>query len=187
MFDVAIIGGGPAGATAAMFTARAGLSTIVIDADKGITRRAMLHNQSGFPQGITGPEFVDLGKAQAIGAGAEWLETTATGFVGTEGAFTVTTEAGSDITAAEIILCVGVASGWAAEFGIDTKPATEPRIQVICETDPEGRTTVPGVWAAGIAGGASVHTVTTAGDGARVAINLVSARRGERYIDHDAM
>lgn len=187
MFDVVVIGGGPAGSTAAMFTARAGLSTIVIDADKGITRRAMLHNQTGFPQGITGPEFVDLGKAQAIGAGAEWLETAATGFVAAEEGFAVTTEAGTVITATEVILAVGVASAWASEFDIETKPATEPRIQVVCVTDAEGRTSVPGVWAAGIAGGASVHTVTTAGDGARVAINLISARRGERYIDHDAM
>ena len=35
MYDVAIVGGGPAGASAATFTARAGLQTIVIDADAG--------------------------------------------------------------------------------------------------------------------------------------------------------
>ena len=37
--DVLIVGGGPAGATAAMYTARAGLNTIVID--KGLTAGAV--------------------------------------------------------------------------------------------------------------------------------------------------
>src|SRR5690606_24452390 len=59
--DVVIIGGGPAGASAAIFTARAGLSTVVIDADKGITRRAWVENHLGFPDGIAGPELVDKG------------------------------------------------------------------------------------------------------------------------------
>ena len=39
------------------------------------------------------------------------------------------------------------------------------------------RTSVPGVWAAGTAAGVSVHTIITAGDGARVAINLISATK----------
>ena len=33
----------------------------------------------------------------------------------------------------------------------------------------------------------SVHTIITAGDGARVAINLISDVKGERHVDHDAM
>jgi len=51
MYDVAIVGGGPAGASAATFTARAGLQTVLIDADAGMTRRAMLNNHLGFPEG----------------------------------------------------------------------------------------------------------------------------------------
>jgi len=40
MRDVIVIGAGPAGALAATFLARAGLETLVLDADQGITRRA---------------------------------------------------------------------------------------------------------------------------------------------------
>ena len=47
---IVIIGGGPAGASAATFTARAGLTTVVIDADKGMTRRAWSGTTSGSPR-----------------------------------------------------------------------------------------------------------------------------------------
>ena len=74
MYDLAIVGGGPAGASAATFASRAGLQTIVLDGDKGMTRRAMVYNHLGFPEGITGPELVDRGQQQAVRAGAEWVE-----------------------------------------------------------------------------------------------------------------
>ena len=58
-YDLATVGGGPAGASAAIFAARAGLRTLVLDADKGMTRRAMVNNLLGFPEGITGPDLVE--------------------------------------------------------------------------------------------------------------------------------
>ena len=71
MYDVAIVGAGPAGASAATFTARAGLKTLLVDADQSMTRRAWIPNHLGFPKGISGPELVDLGKEQATKSGAE--------------------------------------------------------------------------------------------------------------------
>jgi thioredoxin reductase len=185
--DVVIVGGGPAGASAAIFTARAGLSTVVIDADRGITRRAMLHNHLGFPEGITGPELVDRGRAQAEGAGATWVEATAEALDGTAGAFTVRTGDGQAFTAAHVVLATGTSVALAGVAGVATTEATEPRIKAVAVVDAEGRTSVPGIWAAGTAGGVSVHTIVTAGDGARVAVNLVSEVRGERWVDHDVL
>jgi thioredoxin reductase (NADPH) len=43
------------------------------------------------------------------------------------------------------------------------------------------------VWAAGTLAGTSVHTIVVAGDGARVAINVISAQSGERHVDHDTL
>ena len=55
------------------------------------------------------------------------------------------------------------------------------------QADESGKTNVEGIWAAGICAGASFHTIIAAGDGAKVAINVISELNGERYMDHDAL
>lgn len=187
-YDVAIVGGGPAGASAATFTARAGLSTVVIDADTGMTRRALVNNHLGFPEGIPGPELVETGKLQAARAGAEIVEGKVVSLdKQADQDFRLRTEDDRTFEASRVILTIGANAELARSAGIATKPATEPRIKEIVDTDREGHTSMPGVWAAGTAAGVSVHTIITAGDGARVAINLISETKGERHVDHDAM
>jgi thioredoxin reductase (NADPH) len=188
MYDVAIVGGGPAGASAATFTARAGLQTVVIDADAGMTRRALINNHLGFPEGVKGPDLVDNGKLQAARAGAEIID----GKVAElrkrgDQDFELRTEDGRSFEAKQVILTLGASAELAKVAGIATKPGTEPRIREIVDVDREGRTSVPGVWAAGTIAGASVHTIITSGDGARVAVNLISGTKGERHVDHDVL
>jgi thioredoxin reductase len=187
VYDLVIVGGGPAGASAATFAARAGLQTLVLDADKGMTRRAMLYNHLGFPDGVTGPELVDQGQAQATKAGAEWVKADVTGLERKDEGHAVTTEDGRSFDARNVLLTTGANLDLARQAGVELGEGTEPRIKEIVKVNAEGHSSVPGVWAAGVAGGASVHTIITAGDGARVAINIISAQKGQRHVDHDAM
>lgn len=60
IYDILIIGGGPAGATAALYGARAGLSVLVLEKmvlGGEIVSTERLDNYPGFPGGITGAEF----------------------------------------------------------------------------------------------------------------------------------
>jgi thioredoxin reductase (NADPH) len=188
MYDVAIVGGGPAGASAATFTARAGLQTVLIDADAGMTRRAMVRNHLGIPEGVAGPDLVESGKAQAARAGAEVVHGKVVELKpsGDQG-FSLRTEDGAAYEARQVILTLGASPELAKLAGIATRPGTEPRIREIVDVDAEGRTSLPGVWAAGTTAGVSVHTTITAGDGARVAINLISGTKGERHVDHESL
>lgn len=186
-YDLVIIGGGPAGASAAVFAARAGLSTVVVDADKGVTRRALLNNHLGFPDGLPGPELVELGRRHATEAGAEWIEDSAENLERKDDQLLVTTESGRTIEARDVLLTTGMSTKLAEAGGVATVAGTEPRVPSIVEVDDQGQASIPGVWAAGTAGGSSMHTIITAGDGARVAINIISAHKGERWVDHDVL
>jgi thioredoxin reductase (NADPH) len=75
-YDVIIIGGGPGGASAAIYTARADLRTLVID--KGLTAGALgitskISNYPGVPGPVSGAELVEIMRGQAESFGATFL------------------------------------------------------------------------------------------------------------------
>jgi thioredoxin reductase len=131
---------------------------------------------------------VDNGKLQAARAGAEIVDGKVVALEknGTD-TFNLRTEDGRSFETRQVILTLGANAELARTAGVRTREGTEPRIREIVDVDQQGRTSVPGVWAAGTIAGASVHTIITAGDGARVAINLISETKGERHVDHDVL
>lgn len=185
MFDVVIIGAGPAGASAALFTAKAGKKTLLVDNEKSMTKRAWVENHYGVEE-ITGADLVELGKKQAAKFGAEIVQATVTDIRKSGESFVVETDQ-QQYEAGNVILATGVLVDLAEKVGLNVKPGTEPRIKTVLDVDADGKTNIDGIWAAGTVAGVSVHTIVTAGDGAKVAINLLSVLKGERYVDHDLL
>ena len=69
--DCLIVGGGPAGLTAAIYLARFHLDILVVDDGKGRAERIpCTHNHAGYPDGISGKELVRLMREQAQRYGA---------------------------------------------------------------------------------------------------------------------
>lgn len=83
-FDMVVIGQGPAGIQAAIYTQRAGFNTLVIAPGHGdLAKSHLIGNYYGFVDGIDGPTLQDVGIEQAKNLGVEFLceEVTGTTFV----------------------------------------------------------------------------------------------------------
>jgi thioredoxin reductase (NADPH) len=77
VYDVVIIGGGPGGASAAVYTARASLSTLVIDKNVmsgALAAAAVIANYPGIPEEISGLELLNRMRKQAENFGARFVQ-----------------------------------------------------------------------------------------------------------------
>lgn len=74
MYDVIIIGAGPAGISASLYTLRGNLKTLIIYKEKSSLEKAkIVENYYGFEKGIKGEELYKIGIEQAKNLGAEIL------------------------------------------------------------------------------------------------------------------
>lgn len=106
MADVIILGTGPAGISASLYTARAGMDTLVLGRDGGALEKTdRIENYYGFPQPISGGELIRNGIAQAERLGVRVVRTEVLG-ISCDGAFSVQTADGA-YTAPEVILATG--------------------------------------------------------------------------------
>lgn len=107
MADVIVIGSGPAGISASLYTARGGLSTMVVSRGSGaLGKTDKIQNYYGFPDLISGEELEQNGIEGAKKVGVEFLEAEALG-LGFEEKLTVETTKGV-FSADYVVLATGV-------------------------------------------------------------------------------
>src|SRR6476660_7129795 len=119
--DVVIIGSGPAGLTAAIYTARASLKPLLIDAPADAHKQTTpggqlmittdVENYPGFSEGIDGPELMHEFRKQAERFGTEFLETWITEVDVSERPFQLYTDSGT-ISAETLIIATGASAKW---------------------------------------------------------------------------
>lgn len=79
LYEVIIIGGGPAGLSAAQYAARANLKSIVLDKSStggALAFTSRIENYPGIPEPMSGKELLDIFRRQALEFGAEYLDDT---------------------------------------------------------------------------------------------------------------
>lgn len=126
MHDVIIIGSGPAGLTASIYTTRANLKTLILAGSKWggqLQLTTLVENYPGFPDGIQGPELMSAMRKQAENVGAEIVDRdfVSGDFTKPGGPFIIKT-ADQEYEAKSVIIATGADTKW---LGV---PGEEERI-----------------------------------------------------------
>ncbi len=112
---VIIIGSGPAGYSAAIYAARAGLEPILISGfEMGgqLTMTASVENFPGFVDGISGTELMDKMKQQALNFGVKIISDQITEVDLNEAPFILSTEKGNCCKTQTLIIATGASAKW---------------------------------------------------------------------------
>jgi thioredoxin reductase (NADPH) len=109
MYDVAIIGGGPAGLAAAIGAAAEGLRTVVLCDQLGgqAGTSSLIENFLGFPEGISGPDLTDRAEAQARKFGADFKDCVCRTLDEAGGLFRLTTTHDETVVSRTVVVASG--------------------------------------------------------------------------------
>ena len=188
--DVVIVGGGPAGCSAGVFTARYGLDTHIFDDGRSsIQRCAFLENYLGFPAGIDIETLYALMHDHAEEAGCEIASDPVESVQRSDDGdgFVVSPQDGNQVTARRVVAATRYDGGYMR--GLDDDEAMfetrehdgeqhEQFDKSYAESD--GTTPVSGLYIASPYGEPGYQAIMAAGHGTRVGITLVEHVRRER-------
>ena len=121
--------------TAAIYSSRGELKTLIIAGNPGggqLLSTTDVENFPGFPEGVLGPQLIELFKKQALRFGAELVEENVSSINGSsEQGFVVKTETGNTFGAKSIILATGASAKW---LGLDSEQKLRGKGVSACAT-----------------------------------------------------
>ncbi len=129
-----ILGSGPAGLTAAIYAARANLNPVVVsgrEAGGQLMITTDVENYPGFPEGIQGPEMMDLLKAQAARFDTEFISGDVVEVDLSQRPFKLTLENKATLTCDSLIISSGASARW---LGMDSEKEYSGRGVSACAT-----------------------------------------------------
>ena len=179
MASVAIVGGGPAGLSAALFTAKNGLETTVFDTDGTWMHKAHLFNYPGIGS-VDGSAFMETLRDQVDSFGVERQQGVEVTTVSESGdGFALETEDGQH-EADYVVLATGANRDLAEGLGCDFTDEDIVDVNVSMETS------VADAYATGaLVRAEEWQAVISAGDGAAAGLNILSKEKGEHFHDFD--
>lgn len=133
IYDVIIIGSGPAGYTAAIYAARANLSVLQFQGYSlggQLMQTSDVENYPGFEEGILGPEMMDIFEKQARRFGTEMLPEDVTEVDFSKRPFTIKTDSGEYLSRT-VIIATGANAKW---LGLPSETRLQGRGVTACAT-----------------------------------------------------
>ena len=179
MTNVAIVGGGPAGLSAALFARKNGLDAVVFDTDGTWMHKAHLFNYLGIGS-VGGSEFLETARQQVDSFGVERRQGEEVTAVEENGdGFTVSTE-DDEVDAEYVVLATGANRDLAEDLGCAFDDDGTVAVDITMETS------VDDAYATGAMPRAEEwQAAISVGDGAAAALNILSKEKGEHYHDFD--
>lgn len=133
-FDVVIVGSGPAGLTAALYTARADLNPLVFEGPEPggqLMQTTDVENYPGYPEGVLGPKMMQDFREQAQRFGADCRYGMVTGIEFEERPYKLTVDEETELFARSIIVSTGASAKW---LGLDSEQRLRGKGVSACAT-----------------------------------------------------
>jgi thioredoxin reductase len=179
MTSVAVVGGGPAGLSAALFASKNGLDTVLFDTDGTWMHKAHLFNYLGIGS-VDGSAFVETARQQADDFGVDRRQGVEVTDVSTaDDGFSLSTDGEEDVEADYVVLATGANRDLAESLGCAFDGD-------VVDVDVTMETSVDGAYATGAMVRAEEwQAVISAGDGAAAALNVLTREKGDHFHDFD--
>lgn len=177
--EVAIVGGGPGGLGAALFTAKNELDTVVFDTDETPMHRAQLYNYLGIEE-VSGTQFMETARRQVSDHGADLRQGEGVTDVEAHGnGFHLTTD-DDEYEADYVVFATGMARDLVEDIDCEIDDDGTVAIDSNCETS------LNNAYAVGwVVRDQKIEAAISVGHGTSAAIDILSKDRGEPFHDFD--